>query len=51
MFPTSLLKYPTQLNNDSVDKNDNYIDVDNEKCGIRDVWASNLQEEFQSICR
>ena len=35
----------------SVDNNDNYIGDDNEKCGIRDVWASNLNEEFQAICR
>jgi len=35
-----------------LDNNDNYQeDKENEKCGIREVWASNMQTEFQAICR
>ena len=26
-------------------------DLDNEMFGIRDVWASNLEQEFKAICR
>lgn len=35
-----------------LDNNDNYQeDKENEKCGIREVWASNMHTEFQAICR
>ena len=31
--------------------NFNASDKTNEQCGIREVWAANLEEEFRSICQ
>ena len=31
--------------------NSNILDRTNEQCGIREVWAVNLEEEFRSICQ
>ena len=31
--------------------NSNISDRTNEQCGIREVWAVNLEDEFRSICQ
>ena len=45
---------PLDLHHNSIgcpNLNTNILDQTNEQCGIREVWAVNLEDEFRSICQ